>query len=197
MTLKIYVRENRTFSGGANGFILGTTLENDVTILKFILPDALKHFDIRYLIFVNDAGTFKPSLDAEDSVNIEGFLTDEEDVQLQLVLKDSSTGEIWRSKSYNARFYASLNETGDNYIDRARRQQRETDRSELGNAVAIATNDPEDKDKLWDALIQIVKELEPKQFGEIVELIYNKLWSYYKEWYIEIIPRTDGDILED
>ena len=70
MTVTIRVNENRTFSGASRGFSFGTTFENDVTTLKFILPDSLNYLTERYLLLASGSDTFKLSLKDSNEVVI-------------------------------------------------------------------------------------------------------------------------------
>ena len=174
---------------------IGTVLENNATILDFLIPSELDKYPDRQIVIVNSTGSYLYSLKS-NSVVIPKEATLVPNAEIQLICTNSDNEE-WRSQAYNVNFYNSIDDSGDNIVSKSKEEQRETDRSELGNAVALATSNSDDKDKIWDDLIQTVKELEPKQFGEIVELIYNKLWGYYKEWHTEINPETGGDILND
>lgn len=79
---------------------------------------------------------------------------------------------------------------------------READMAALSGALTAITGD--DYSSLtWDELIGVIATLEVKQFGDILELIFNKLWEYYQEWYIEfnidppIDPFYPGEIIPD
>ena len=128
MTVTIHVNENRTFSGAGRGFSFGTTFENDVTTLKFILPGSLNYLTERYLLLASGSDTFKLSLNDSNEVVIPQYVTTQDDIQIQLVLKDAKSGDIWRSATYDATFYSSLDEGSGDPIEVAKNQQREVDR---------------------------------------------------------------------
>ncbi len=173
---------------------LGTIGERNATTLLFLLPGALQGYG-KNIVCVTSQGSFCYEV-SSDTFDLPSEVLTDNTLSLQLVLKDGDR-VIWKSVPYTFTLNPTLDDSGENPISKAKSEQREIDRSELGIAITEVTSDIADKDKLWDDLIKAVKELEPKQYGEIVELIYNKLWSYYKEWYIELIPGTGGDTLDD
>lgn len=169
MIVKIYVNENRTFSGANRGFYFGTTFENDVTTLKFIIPDSLNYLTERYLLLASGADTFKLGLNDYNEVVIPQYVTTQDDIQIQLVLKDAKSGNIWRSATYDATFYSSLDEGSGDPIEVAKKQQREIDRLQLSETLAQLT-ESDLSDQTWDELIEKTKTLPLKTEQDVVDL---------------------------
>ena len=169
MTITIRVNENRTFSGAGRGFSFGTTFENDVTTLKFILPDSLNYLTERYLLLASGSDTFKLSLNDSNEVVIPQYVTTQDDIQIQLVLKDAKSGDIWRSATYDATFYSSLDEGSGDPIEVAKNQQREVDRLQLSETLAQLT-ESDLSGKTWDELIEKTKTLPLKTEQDVIDL---------------------------
>lgn len=120
MTVTIYVNENRTFSGVKKGLSLGTVSENDVTDLKFILPQSLRYLTIRYILLETSLGIQQLYLDDKDSVTLDHTVTTDESVRLQLVLMNST--DVWKSAVYDATFYESLDTDTSSVLDELKKQ---------------------------------------------------------------------------
>lgn len=181
MTVTIRVNENRTFSGAGRGFSFGTTFENDVTTLKFILPDSLNYLTERYLLLASGSDTFKLSLKDSNEVVIPQYVTTQDDIQIQLVLKDAKSGDIWRSATYDATFYPSLDEGSGDPIEVAKNQQREVDRLQLSETLAQLT-ESDLSGKTWDELIDVTAELPIKTEQDVVDLTsYTELTNAFRQ----------------
>ena len=177
MTITIRVNENRTFSGAGRGFSFGTTFENDVTTLKFILPDSLNYLTERYLLLASGSDTFKLSLKDSNEVVIPQYVTTQDDIQIQLVLKDAKSGDIWRSATYDATFYSSLDEGSGDPIEAAKNQQREVDRLQLSETLTQLT-ESDLSGKTWDELIEKTKSLPLKTEQNVVDLTNYSALTY-------------------
>lgn len=69
---------------------------------------------------------------------------------------------------------------------------READMAALSGALAAITGD-DYSSSTWDELINVIATLEIKQFGDVLELVFNILWDYYQKWWVEItIPPVAG-----
>lgn len=177
MTVKIYVNENRTFSGAGRGFSFGTTFENDVTTLKFVIPESLSYLTDRYLLLASGSDTFKLNLNSSGEVVIPQYVTTQENLQIQLVLKDVKSSDIWRSATYDATFYSSLDEGHGDPIEVAKNQQREVDRLQLSEALTQLTEN-DLSDRTWEELIEKTKELPLKSEQNVLDLTNYSALTY-------------------
>lgn len=131
MIKKIIVSEKRNLF--PCGWTFGTTLEKNVTSLKFIVPPTLEYLKDKYLLLVNSSGPFKLKLDNNNEILLDSIVTGDTEAQIQLILCNKSR-EIWRSRSYGISFYPSLDETMENPIVSAVNQNQEELREKLAEA---------------------------------------------------------------
>lgn len=149
MTVKIYVNENRTFSGAGRGFSLGTTFENDVTTLKFVTPESLSYLTNRYLLVEIGSDVLKLPLNEDNEVVVGSEITTDENVRIQLVLTDDG-GNIWRSVTYDVTFYESLGEATKPSAAEQVKAAREEYRKQLAKAVSAFSEEDHDADPFDD-----------------------------------------------
>lgn len=178
MTVKIYVNENRTFSGAGRGFSLGTTFENDVTTLKFVTPESLSYLTNRYLLVEIGSDILKLPLNEDNEVVIGNEITTDENVRIQLVLTDDK-GDMWRSVTYDVTFYESLGEanTKPSAAEQVKAAQ-EAYRKQLAKAVSAFSEEDHDADPFDDLTAYIAASEALK--GET--LVINKVYAENRDY---------------
>lgn len=165
MTVKIYVNENRTFSGAGRGFSLGTTFENDVTTLKFVTPESLNYLTNRYLLVEIGSGILKLPINDDNEVIIGSEITTDENVRIQLVLTNNGRN-VWRSVTYDVTFYESLGEATKPSTAEQVKEAQEAYRKQLANAVTAFSGQDHTNDT-FEELTAYVNSAEALNAGEI------------------------------
>lgn len=135
---------------------IGTMRENKATILNFDIPADLAEYTTKNFIISNDLGSYIFPL-VENSVEIPNSATSAPNAEVQLVL-NSPDGKEWSSQSYHVNFYNRIDDSGENVVEKAKSEQRETDRTELGKALKEATGEDYEADN-WEKLIENVGAL--------------------------------------
>lgn len=134
---------------------LGTIGEKNATTLLFLLPSSLQGYS-KNIICETAQGSFDYTV-SNDTFNLPSEVLTDNTLALQLVLKDGDK-VIWKSIPYTFTLNPTLDDSGENVIEKAKSEQRETDRTELGKALKEATGEDYEADN-WEKLIENVGAL--------------------------------------
>ena len=146
---------------------IGTMRENKATILNFDIPDDLAEYTTKNFIISNDLGSNIFPL-VENSVEIPNSATSAPNAEVQLVL-NSPDGKEWSSQSYHVNFYNRIDDSGENIVDKAKSEQRESDRVELSEALKEITSEDLSGES-WQGLLDKTKSLPLKTEQNVVDL---------------------------
>ena len=146
---------------------IGTMRENKATILNFDIPADLAEYTTKNFIVSNDLGSYIFPL-VENSVEIPNSATSAPNAEVQLVL-NSPDGKEWSSQSYHVNFYNRIDDSGENIVDKAKSEQRETDRVELSEALTEITSEDLSGES-WQGLLDKTKSLPLKTEQNVVDL---------------------------
>ena len=146
---------------------IGTMRENKATILNFDIPADLAEYTTKNFIISNDLGSYIFPL-VENSVEIPNSATSAPNAEVQLVL-NSPDGKEWSSQSYHVNFYNRIDDSGENIVDKAKSEQRETDRVELSEALTEITSEDLSGES-WQGLLDKTKSLPLKTEQNVVDL---------------------------
>ena len=164
MKIKIAVTENRQMLCAQ--YTIGTIGENNSTMLLFDVPKQVEdwqHFlnietdDGCYVLLIKDGTLLLPS-----------YVLTKRCFRLQFCAKKDS-GEIWKSKPRRFTLNPTLDVSGENPITKAKAEQREDDRTELGETLSDLTGQ-DLKNSDWDELIDIANELPLKTEQNVLDL---------------------------
>lgn len=154
MINKITVSERRgLFPQYSN---LGTIGERNATTLLFLLPLSLQGYS-KNIVCVTSQGSFNYVV-SNDTFDLPSEVLTDNTLGLQLVLKDGDK-VIWKSIPYTFTLNPTLDDSGENLISKAKTEQRESDRAELGNALSKITEDDNYRSEQWEKLIKSVNGL--------------------------------------
>lgn len=134
---------------------LGTIGEKNATTLLFLLPSSLQGYS-KNIICETAQGSFDYTV-SNDTFNLPSEVLTDSTLKLQLVLKDGDK-VIWKSVPYTFTLNPTLDDSGENVVEKAKSEQRETDRTELGKALKEATGEDYEADN-WEKLIENVGAL--------------------------------------
>ena len=146
---------------------IGTMRENKATILNFDIPADLAEYTTKNFIVSNDLGSHIFPL-VENSVEIPNSATSAPNAEVQLVL-NSPDGKEWSSQSYHVNFYNRIDDSGENIVDKAKSEQRESDRVELSEALTEITSEDLSGES-WQGLLDKTKSLPLKTEQNVVDL---------------------------
>ena len=146
---------------------IGTMRENKATILNFDIPADLAEYTTKNFIVSNDLGSYIFPL-VENSVEIPNSATSAPNAEVQLVL-NSPDGKEWSSQSYHVNFYNRIDDSGENIVDKAKSEQRESDRVELSEALTEITSEDLSGEN-WQGLLDKTKSLPLKTEQNVVDL---------------------------
>lgn len=146
---------------------IGTMRENKATILNFDIPADLAEYTTKNFIISNDLGSYIFPL-VENSVEIPNSATSAPNAEVQLVL-NSPDGKEWSSQSYHVNFYNRIDDSGENIVDKAKSEQRESDRVELSEALTEITSEDLSGES-WQGLLNKTKSLPLKTEQNVVDL---------------------------
>jgi len=164
MKIKIAVTENRQMLCAQ--YNIGTIGENNSTMLLFGVPKQIEdwqHFlnietdDGCYVLLIKDGTLLLPS-----------YVLTKRCFRLQFCAKKDS-GEIWKSKPCRFTLNPTLDDSGENPITKAKTEQKEADRAELGETLSDLTGQ-DLKESDWDELIDIANELPLKTDRDVLDL---------------------------
>lgn len=134
---------------------LGTIGEKNATTLLFLLPSSLQGYS-ENIVCETAQGSFNYTV-SNDTFDLPSEVLTDNTLALQLVLKDGDK-VIWKSVPYTFTLNPTLDDSGENVIEKAKTEQRETDRTELGKALKEATGEDYEADN-WEKLIENVGAL--------------------------------------
>ncbi len=134
---------------------LGTIGEKNATTLLFLLPSSLQGYS-KNIVCETAQGSFNYTV-SNDTFDLPSEVLTDNTLALQLVLKDGDK-VIWKSIPYTFTLNPTLDDSGENVIEKAKTEQRETDRTELGKALKEATGEDYEADN-WEKLIENVGAL--------------------------------------
>lgn len=158
------VKENREicFSDGGHvsNCILGVTGEKNATILKFAKPlkindEPVENFKMR-AVFNNEAGSFPVEVDSDELALGPEITAFQKSILCVQFLKNDEVK--WSSFPAKVYFAKGADDSGENVVEKAKSEQRETDRTELGKALKEATGEDYEADN-WEKLIENVGAL--------------------------------------
>lgn len=145
---------------------LGTIGEKNATTLLFLLPSSLRGYS-ENIVCETAQGSFKYEV-SNDTFDLPSEVLTDNTLALQLVLKDGDK-VIWKSIPYTFTLNPTLDDSGENVIEKAKTEQRETDRTELGETLSDLTGQDLRKSD-WDELIDIANELPLKSEQDVLDL---------------------------
>lgn len=134
---------------------LGTIGEKNATTLLFLLPSSLQGYSEK-IVCETAQGSFDYTV-SNDTFDLPSEVLTDNTLKLQLVLKDGDK-VIWKSIPYTFTLNPTLDDSGENVVEKAKSEQRETDRTELGKALKEATGEDYEADN-WEKLIENVGAL--------------------------------------
>lgn len=134
---------------------LGTIGEKNATTLLFLLPSSLQGYS-ENIVCETAQGSFDYTV-SNDTFDLPSEVLTDNTLALQLVLKDGDK-VIWKSIPYTFTLNPTLNDSGENVIEKAKTEQKEADRTELGKALKEATGEDYEADN-WEKLIENVGAL--------------------------------------
>lgn len=134
---------------------LGTIGEKNATTLLFLLPLSLQGYSEK-IVCETAQGSFNYDV-SNDTFDLPSEVLTDNTLALQLVLKDGDK-VIWKSIPYTFTLNPTLDDSGENVIEKVKTEQRETDRTELGKALKEATGEDYEADN-WEKLIENVGAL--------------------------------------
>ena len=145
---------------------LGTIGEKNATTLLFLLPSSLQGYS-ENIVCETAQGSFSYTL-SNDTFDLPSEVLTDNTLKLQLVLKDGDK-VIWKSIPYTFILNPTLNDSGENVVEKAKSEQREADRTELGETLSDLTGQDLKKSD-WDELIDIANELPLKTEQNVLDL---------------------------
>lgn len=145
---------------------LGTIGEKNATTLLFLLPVALQGYS-ENIVCETAQGSFDYTV-SNDTFDLPSEVLTDNTLALQLVLKDGDK-VIWKSIPYTFTLNPTLDDSGEKVIEKAKSEQKEADRTELGETLSDLTGQDLKKSD-WDELIDIANELPLKTEQNVVDL---------------------------
>lgn len=145
---------------------LGTIGEKNATTLLFLLPSSLQGYS-KNIVCETAQGSFNYTV-SNDTFDLPSEVLTDNTLALQLVLKDGDK-VIWKSIPYTFTLNPTLDDSGENVIEKAKTEQRETDRTELGETLSDLTGQ-DLKEADWNELIDIANELPLKSEQDVLDL---------------------------
>lgn len=145
---------------------LGTIGEKNATTLLFLLPVALQGYS-KNIVCETAQGSFNYTV-SNDTCDLPSEVLTDSTLKLQLILKDGNK-VIWKSIPYTFTLNPTLDDSGENPITKAKAEQREDDRTELGETLSDLTGQDLKKSD-WDELIDIANELPLKSKQDVLDL---------------------------
>lgn len=134
---------------------LGTIGEKNATTLLFLLPSSLQGYS-ENIVCETAQGSFNYDV-SNDTFDLPSEVLTDNTLKLQLVLKDGDK-VIWKSIPYTFTLNPTLDDSGKNVVEKAKTEQKEADRTELGKALKEATGEDYEADN-WEKLIENVGAL--------------------------------------
>ena len=153
---------------------LGTIGEKNATTLLFLLPVALQGYS-ENIVCETAQGSFNYDV-SNDTFNLPSEVLTDSTLKLQLVLKDGDK-VIWKSVPYTFTLNPTLDDSGENVIEKAKTEQKEADRTKLGETLSDLTGQDLKKSD-WDELIDIANELPLKTEQNVLDLTNYSALTY-------------------
>lgn len=144
---------------------LGTIGEKNATTLLFLLPLSLQGYS-KNIVCETAQGSFNYTVN--DTFDLPSEVLTDSTLKLQLVLKDENK-VIWKSSPYTFTLNPTLDDSGENVIEKAKSEQKEADRTELGETLSDLTGQDLKKSD-WNELIDIANELPLKSEQDVLDL---------------------------
>lgn len=145
---------------------LGTIGEKNATTLLFLLPSSLQGYS-KNIVCETAQGSFDYTV-SNDTFDLPSEVLTDNTLALQLVLKDGDK-VIWKSIPYTFTLNPTLDDSGENVVEKAKSEQKEADRTELGETLSDLTGQDLKKSD-WDELIDIANELPLKTEQNVLDL---------------------------
>lgn len=145
---------------------LGTVGERNATTLLFLLPVALQGYS-ENIICETAQGSFSYDV-SNNTFDLPSEVLTDSTLKLQLVLKDSDR-VVWKAIPYTFTLNPTLDDSGENVVEKAKSEQKEADRTELGETLSDLTGQ-DLKNSDWDELIDIANELPLKTEQNVLDL---------------------------
>ena len=153
---------------------LGTIGEKNATTLLFLLPSSLQGYS-ENIVCETAQGSFNYTV-SNDTFDLPSEVLTDSTLKLQLVLKDGDK-VIWKSIPYTFTLNPTLDDSGENVVVKAKSEQREADRTELGETLSDLTGQDLKKSD-WDELIDIANELPLKTEQNVLDLTNYSALTY-------------------
>ena len=153
MKIKITVKENRQMI--CSKYIIGTIGENNVTTLSFSFPEEIRDWQHYFVAEVKRESYVLPI--ENGTLLLPSVILTANCFKAQ-VLATNDNGEKWRSSPCRFMLFPRINDSGENVVEKAKSEQREADRTELGKALKEATGEDYETDN-WEKLIENVGAL--------------------------------------
>lgn len=153
---------------------LGTIGEKNATTLLFLLPSSLQGYS-ENIVCETAQGSFNYMV-SNDTFDLPSEVLTDNTLALQLVLKDGDK-VIWKSIPYTFTLNPTLDDSGENVVEKAKSEQRETDRTELGETLSDLTGQ-DLKESDWNELIDIANELPLKTEQNVLDLTNYSALTY-------------------
>ncbi len=171
----LIIKENKEicFSDGQHiaDSTLGVVGEKNAAIIKFIKPqrindEPVENFTMR-AVFNNESGSIVFDVkDTELALGSEVTAFQKSVFCIQF-LKNSKIK--WSSFPINVYFLKGVDDSGENVIEKAKSEQRETDRAELSETLSDLTEQDLNK-SAWNELIDVANELPLKSEQDVLDL---------------------------
>lgn len=145
---------------------LGTIGEKNATTLLFLLPSSLQGYS-ENIVCETAQGSFNYDV-SNDTFDLPSEVLTDSTLKLQLVLKDGDK-VVWKSVPYTFTLNPTLDDSGENVIEKAKTEQKEADRAELSETLSDLTGQ-DFKGANWDELIDIANELPLKTEQDVLDL---------------------------
>lgn len=145
---------------------LGTIGEKNATTLLFLLPSSLQGYS-ENIVCETAQGSFNYEA-SNDTFDLPSEVLTDNTLALQLVLKDGDK-VVWKSVPYTFTLNPTLDDSGENVIEKAKTEQKEADRTELGETLSDLTGQ-DLKEADWNELIDIANELPLKSEQDVLDL---------------------------
>lgn len=145
---------------------LGTIGEKNATTLLFLLPSSLQGYS-KNIVCETTQGSFNYDV-SNDTFDLPSEVLTDSTLKLQLVLKDGDK-VVWKSVPYTFTLNPTLDDSGENVVEKAKSEQKEADRTELGEALTEITSEDLSGES-WQGLLDKTKSLPLKTEQNVVDL---------------------------
>ena len=164
MKIKITVKENRQMI--CSKYIIGTIGENNVTTLSFSFPEEIRDWQHYFVAEVKGESYVLPI--ENGTLLLPSVILTANCFKAQ-VLATNDNGEKWRSSPCRFMLFPRINDSAENVVEKAKSEQRETDRVELSEALTEITSEDLSGES-WQGLLDKTKSLPLKTEQNVVDL---------------------------